>query len=99
MTREVSNTPKGPVPSDPAVTVEIARIVADHWRRAALVWGDTPMPGRIMAHPLCMVLAALNGNSARAEDFGVAPGADAEAIAVAGYRELRADMDAGRWEP
>lgn len=94
--RSTSNVP---VPSDPAVTVEIAKIVADHWRRAAMGFGDTPIPGRIMAHPLCMVLAALDGKSARAEDFGVAPGADAEAIAIAGYRELRADMDAGRWEP
>lgn len=54
-------------------TLAITRQVADHWRKAALSWGDTPMPGRLMAHPLCMVLDALHGNSARPEDFGVTP--------------------------
>lgn len=43
--------------------VEIACIVADHWRRAALDWGDQTMEGRVTAHPLCMVRAALDGET------------------------------------
>jgi hypothetical protein len=49
-----------------------------------------------MAHPLGCVLAALDGSSARPEDFGVGPGPDAEAISRAGYEEFRRSNDISR---
>jgi len=60
-------------------TIRVARLVADHWRRAALDWGHESMEGRITAHPLCCVLAALDGETDPAE-LGVGEGPDAEAI-------------------
>jgi hypothetical protein len=72
-------------------TIEIARAVADYWRKAALAWGDRPIPGSLMAHPLCCVLAALDGTTARPEDLGVeASSPEALRIEVAGYREAGA---------
>jgi hypothetical protein len=63
--------------------VEVARIVADHWRRAALEWGDDLMHGRMTAHPLCCVLAALDGET-DPRQLGVAEGSDADAIRALG---------------
>lgn len=58
---------------------ERARIVADHWRRATLEWGEQPMPGRTAAHPLCLVLDALGGET-RPEHLGIGPGPDFDAL-------------------
>ena len=57
----------------------IARIVADHWRRATLTW-DMPIPGTVAAHPLCCVLAALDGET-DPDQLGIEPhSADAALI-------------------
>lgn len=40
-----------------------ARFVADHWRNAILGGGDHDAPWRLAAHPLCMVIAALDGET------------------------------------
>lgn len=42
--------------SDERARLATARFVAEHWRKAMVEWGK---PGD--AHPLCMVLAALDG--------------------------------------
>lgn len=39
-------------------TAAVARYVADHWREAAVANGWT-----VASHPLCLVLAALNGKT------------------------------------
>ncbi len=52
-----------------------ARLVADHWRKAMLDAGDERMPARAAAHPLCMVLAALDGET-RPEHLGITPESD-----------------------
>ena len=52
-----------------------ARLVADHWRKAMLDAGDERMPARATAHPLCMVLAALDGET-RPEHLGITPESD-----------------------
>lgn len=58
-------------------TVDATRIVTDHWRRACL---DGSPDLRWTAHPLCMVLAALNGETAP-EEVGVAEdSADARSL-------------------
>jgi hypothetical protein len=49
-------------PSD-ADRVAAARFVARHWRDAATGWGDDPFPGRVTAHPLSLVLSALDGET------------------------------------
>lgn len=65
---------------DPLETIVRARIVADHWRESVLAWGEQPMPGRLAAHPLCLVLAALDGET-DPQMLGITPGSDA-------YRKL-----------
>lgn len=58
--------------------LEIAREVAVHWRDQAIrTWGDSPMPGRVAAHPLALVLDALDGQTDPAQ-LGVDPGSPAE---------------------
>lgn len=47
----------------PDSRVEIARLVADHWRKWAMDMNNQPMPTRLAAHPLCCVLAALDGET------------------------------------
>ena len=59
--------------------VAIARIVADHWRKAALADGVLEVPYRVMAHPLVLVIDALDGES-DPNQLGVAQGEDFEAI-------------------
>lgn len=51
--------------SDPVdQRLAIARLVADHWRAWAMRQPDAmTMPTRIAAHPLCCVLAALDGET------------------------------------
>jgi hypothetical protein len=66
---------------DAEARVARARIVADLWRRAALNWGEAPMPGRLSAHPLCLVLDALDGETDPAR-LGVSAGADFDALAA-----------------
>jgi len=56
-----------------------AELVCDHWRKAALAWGDAPMPGRITAHSLGCVLAALRGESDPAQ-LGVSPDSEEWAL-------------------
>lgn len=65
--------------SDDERTIVIARIVADHWRRAALDYGGVLAEARLMAHPLSLVLSALAGETDPAT-LGVV-GGDAEEIA------------------
>ena len=60
-------------------TAEIAKVVADHWRRAALGWGDLMFPGRATAHPLFCVLAALDGET-DPRHLGIEEGPDADLI-------------------
>jgi hypothetical protein len=43
--------------------LEIARMVATSWSDAAMRWGSLPMEGRVCAHPLACVLAALDGET------------------------------------
>lgn len=62
---------------------QIARLVADHWRRTAVDWGNQLMPGRVAAHPLCCVLAALDGES-DPDQLGVGAGPEREAILALG---------------
>jgi hypothetical protein len=63
----------------------IARIVADHWRRVAVTW-DMPIPGTVAAHPLCCVVAALDGETDPAH-LGIEPSSrDAERIRELGPR-------------
>lgn len=52
--------------------IAIARIVADFWREAALRWGDIQMDGRVAAHPLSLVMAALDGE-ANPVELGISP--------------------------
>ena len=56
-------------------TVTRARLVADHWRKGQLMAGEAHIPARLAAHPLCMVLAALDGET-RPEQLGITPGSD-----------------------
>ncbi len=65
---------------DAEARVARARIVADHWRSGALNWGEAPMPGRMAAHPLCLVLDALDGETDPAR-LGVSAGVDFDALA------------------
>jgi hypothetical protein len=62
-----------------ASTVQVARLVADHWRRAAISWSDRQMPGHVTAHPLCCVLAALDGET-DPDRLGVGDGPERDAI-------------------
>jgi hypothetical protein len=73
--------------------VMVATLVADHWRRGMLDGGDREMPQRLAAHPLCCVLAALEGE-ADPNGLGVGPGEDAEAI-----RAVTADVWKQRFQP
>lgn len=59
--------------------VRVARIVAEHWRAALVAMAETFPHLSGMAHPLCMVLAALDGEADPVQ-LGVGEGADAEAI-------------------
>lgn len=59
--------------------IQTARVVADHWRAASMEWGDGLMLGRLAAHPLCMVLSALDGVMDPTE-LGIEPGPDADRI-------------------
>jgi hypothetical protein len=66
--------------------VERARIVADHWRRAAIEWGSEQMDGRVTAHPLSLVLGALRGESDPAQ-LGIPEGhPDALLLAKVGQK-------------
>lgn len=65
-----------------AVSVEVARIVADHWRVAAMEGGDSLVPWRLAAHPLCCVLAALDGET-DPRQLGIEEGSEAEAAILA----------------
>jgi hypothetical protein len=57
----------------------IARIVVAHWRRVTVTW-NMPIPGAVAAHPLCCVLAALDGETDPAH-LGIEPSSrDAERI-------------------
>lgn len=58
--------------ADLELTVMRARWVADNWRKAAMKYGDDKIEWRTMAHPLCCVLAALDGGK-RPADLGVDP--------------------------
>lgn len=62
---------------DQAVSVQRARLVADHWRRAALTLDAAQW--RLAAHALCCVLAALDGEDDPAL-LGVDPGEDFDAL-------------------
>jgi hypothetical protein len=66
----------------------IARVVAEHWRDQAMARGDEPeIPWRVMAHPLALVLAALDGEQDPTAELGVEEGPDADRIrALAGVR-------------
>ena len=59
---------------DTRVRLLRAELVADHWRKAYLEWGDERMPARIFAHGLCCVLAALRGDTSDPAALGVDPG-------------------------
>ena len=64
-------------------TIRVARFVADHWRQACLDHDQV----RIAAHPLCMVLAALDGEEDPAQ-CGISPSAhDAFRAALDGTSE------------
>lgn len=67
----------------------IARVVATHWRDHAMDRGDRPMiEWRAMAHPLALVLCALDGEQDPIRELGVEEGPDAERIrALAAGRE------------
>lgn len=68
--------------------VNIARIVADHWRNAAMAHADDDMiPFRVMAHPLCMVLSALDGET-DPNQLGVSEGPDADKITALAQRPV-----------
>lgn len=41
--------------------IRAARVVSEEWRANALGWRDLAVPGRLMAHPLALVLLALDG--------------------------------------
>lgn len=43
------------------VRIRVAKIVAKHWALAAIEWGDLQVDGRTLAHPLGLVVDALNG--------------------------------------
>lgn len=49
--------------TDDARKVAIARLVAKAWSEAAINWGSLQMDGRMTAHPLCLVIAALDGET------------------------------------
>jgi hypothetical protein len=54
-------------------TLRAARFVADHWRQSVLASpDDMTAPWRLAAHPLCMVLAALDGERDPAQ-LGIEP--------------------------
>lgn len=62
-------------------TTAIARIVAEHWRDAAMRRGDEPqIPWRAIAHPLALVLAALDGDQDPTGELGIEEGPSAERI-------------------
>lgn len=58
---------------DTRVKLLRAELVADHWRKAYLEWGDQQMPARIFAHGLCCVLSALQGETSDPTALGVEP--------------------------
>lgn len=60
-----------------ALAVARARFVAEHWRDAALAWRDEGVDSTVtsaVAHPLNMVLNALDGETDPAE-LGLTPDA------------------------
>jgi hypothetical protein len=61
----------------------IARVVARHWRDHAMARGDEPkIEWRAMAHPLALVLCALDGEQDPIGELGVEEGPDADRIRV-----------------
>lgn len=50
----------------------VAYLVADHWRTTMLTAPEADIPRRLMAHPLALVQAALNGETDPAQ-LGVDP--------------------------
>jgi hypothetical protein len=52
--------------------LKIVRLVAESWRDAAIEWGSLQMDGRTTAHPLALVLCALDGETDPIE-LGISP--------------------------
>ncbi len=53
-----------------------AELVANHWRKVYLEWGEDRMPARLYAHGMCCVLAALQGDTSDPRELGVIPESD-----------------------
>lgn len=69
-----SETPACPTPIDAKLLR--AELVADHWRKAALAWGDDWISAQVFAHGLCCVLAALLGDTSDPVQLGVEPASE-----------------------
>lgn len=62
----------GGAPSADGQRLQVARLVATSWRDAAVRWGSLQMDGRVTAHPLALVLGALDGETDPIE-LGISP--------------------------
>lgn len=77
--------------------VAAARFVAERWRDAAMTRADDPFPGRLTAHPLALVLAALDGET-DPERLGLEPGVH-DAFRAAVGMDMDALTPSGRTTP